>query len=282
MKRRAVLIGINRYQIPGADLRGCVNDVENVEAMLRGHFEFPQSGIRKVTDGRATTARIRREVTRLVESLKPGDVGLLHYSGHGSNIPDTNGDEADQRDEILCPSDLDWYSPDLPTDDWLREQLDGLADGAHLTVIFDCCHSGTATRAIPRPDEPRSRYLPHPYDLMATESGRALRGTMRGSAERASRALPVPTPSDISVADISEVLLTGCRADQESADAKIGQSFEGAMSHSLVQAVTAAKGRLTYRELHERMVDWLAGEYTQVPQLEGRAEHLDLGVLQPY
>lgn len=281
MKRRAVLIGINRYQVAGADLRGCVNDVENVEAMLRGHFEFPQSGIRKVTDGRATTARIRSEVTRLVESLKPGDVGLLHYSGHGSNVPDKNGDEADERDEILCPTDLDWYDPDLPTDDWLREQLDGLADGAHLTVIFDCCHSGTATRAIPRPGDPVARYLPHPYDLMAAESGRSLQGTLRGAATRAARTMPEHTPADVSVADLPEILLTGCRADQESADARIGRTYQGAMSHSLVRAVKAAKGNLTYRELHERMLEWLAGDYDQVPQLEGRAANLDQLVLQP-
>jgi uncharacterized caspase-like protein len=34
MAKRALLIGINKYQIPGADLRGCVNDVKDLSAAL--------------------------------------------------------------------------------------------------------------------------------------------------------------------------------------------------------------------------------------------------------
>lgn len=34
MAKRAVLIGINKYRIPGADLRGCVNDVKSIESVL--------------------------------------------------------------------------------------------------------------------------------------------------------------------------------------------------------------------------------------------------------
>jgi hypothetical protein len=86
----------------------------------------------------------------------------------------------------------------------------------------------------------------------------------------------------VAIADIPEVLLTGCRDDQTSADANIRGNFEGAMSHSLVRTVNAARGRLTNRELHEGMLEWLAGRYTQIPQLEGRHAHLDHPVLQPY
>lgn len=59
----------------------------------------------------------------LVASGKKGDVLLLHYSGHGANVPDANGDEADRRDEILCPTDLDWKSP--LTDDWWPRRSTG-------------------------------------------------------------------------------------------------------------------------------------------------------------
>jgi len=34
MAKRALLIGINKYQIAGADLRGCVNDVTDLSAAL--------------------------------------------------------------------------------------------------------------------------------------------------------------------------------------------------------------------------------------------------------
>jgi AMMECR1 domain-containing protein len=34
MAKRAVLIGVNRYRMPGSDLRGCINDIKNMQATL--------------------------------------------------------------------------------------------------------------------------------------------------------------------------------------------------------------------------------------------------------
>ena len=121
MARRALLIGINRYLIPGADLRGCVNDVKNIRAALLRYFDFRSSDIKMLTDLRATKKAMQSGIKALVSSGSKGDVLYLHYSGHGSNVPDKNGDEADHRDEILCPSDLDWKDP--LTDDWLRTDV---------------------------------------------------------------------------------------------------------------------------------------------------------------
>jgi len=277
-KRRALLIGVNSYRIPGADLRGCVNDVENVRDMLLRWFDFPRSGIRTVTDGRATQDRIKESMAKIIGSARPGDVVLIHYSGHGSNIPDADGDEADERDEILCPHDLDWKSDDQLSDDWLRTTLDQVPDGVNLTVTFDCCHSGTGTRPLPRPGEPMARFLPHPLDLLAGESGRALRGEVHSVRRQRSRGT---LAGDVHDVDIPEVLLTGSRDDQTSADAFIDGDYHGAMSYSMWTAVDKAKGRLTYRQLHERMLEYLEGSYSQVPQLEGRAALLDMPVLRP-
>ena len=77
-----------------------------------------RKNIRTLTDLQATKKAMQSEITRLIGKARAGDVLLLHYSGHGSNVPDRNGDEADRRDEILCPTDLDWQDPLL--DDWLR------------------------------------------------------------------------------------------------------------------------------------------------------------------
>jgi len=179
MAKRALLVGINRYKIPGADLRGCVNDVKNMRSVLSRYYGFADKDIRTLTDLQATKKAMQSEITRLIGKARAGDVLLFHYSGHGSNVPDKNGDEADARDEILCPTDLDWLDPLL--DDWLRVEFDKLPAGVNFTVIMDCCHSGTNTRAIQPPDAKRiERFLPCPLDLLATESGRRLRGTVRG------------------------------------------------------------------------------------------------------
>src|SRR5262245_56254248 len=180
MAKKALLIGINRYKIPGADLRGCVNDVENMKGVLTQMYGFAGNDIAVLTDFAATTKAMQAAISKLVREARQGDVLLLHYSGHGSNVVDVSGDEPDRRDEILCPTDLDWHKPLL--DDWLRKTFDRLRPGVSLTVIMDCCHSGTNTRVLLPPDAPSiPRFLPNPLDIMAAESGRKLRGKVKGS-----------------------------------------------------------------------------------------------------
>ena len=164
MAKKAVLIGINRYRIPGADLRGCVPDVKNMSKVLQRNYGFDAGDICMLTDFAATKGAIQEAITGLVSGGRRGDVLVLHYFGHGSNVPDDNSDEADNRDEILCPTDLDWY--DTLRDDWLRGVFDSLKDGVSLTMISDSCHSGTFTRAVEPPDAPViERYLPSPWDI---------------------------------------------------------------------------------------------------------------------
>lgn len=280
MAKKAVLIGINRYRIPGGDLRGCVNDVQNIQSVLMEHFGFAKGDITMLTDLSATTAAMRKAIAGLVASGKKGDTLYLHYSGHGSNVPDKDGDEkrtkkGDVRDEILCPADLDWNDPLL--DDWLRTTFNKVKAGVNLTVVFDCCHSGTATRAPRPPDAPIiPRYLPSPFELIDAESGRKPRGKLTSKLKIGKG------KKDVVVADIGELLLTGCRDVQTSADAYIGGSYNGALTYYLASVLRAAKGKLTYRELHERVLKQLSvNDYDQVPQLEGSKANLDRPFLGP-
>ncbi|MEN4401517.1 caspase family protein [Mycolicibacterium senegalense] len=274
MAKKAVLIGVNRYRVPGNDLRGCVPDVKNMAELLQQRYEFDPDDISLITDFKATKEAIETAVTGLVRGARRGDVLLLHYSGHGSNVPDDDGDESDERDEILCPTDLDWNDP--LRDDWLRSVFDGLADGVSLTVITDSCHSGTVTRALEPPDAPViERYLPSPWDLAAAESGRGLAGATRGTRRHKPAA-------DVVHVDIPEVLISGCRADQTSADAAIAGGFAGALTYNLVEAVTESRTPLSYRELHDQTCAKLKrGRYEQVPQLEGSEARLEQPFLSP-
>lgn len=278
-KKKALLVGINRYRIPGADLRGCVNDVKNMQMVLTKYYGFVASDIAVLTDYDATKKAMQAGIVKLLKQAKKGDVLLLHYSGHGANVPDKNGDEADNRDEILCPTDLNWYDPLL--DDWLRTTFDQLGEGVNFTVIMDCCHSGSNTRAILPPNAPSiPRFLPCPLDLMAAESGRKLRGATRATLRRSSTTNR--RKSDIVEVDIPEVLITGCRDTQTSADAYIGRSYNGALTYNLVAAIKAARGRISYRDLHANTMQRLqASDFDQVPQLEGRKSWFDAPFLAP-
>jgi hypothetical protein len=116
--------------------------------------------------------------------------------------------------------------------------------------------------------------------MMAEESGRKLRGTLRGELRVSPRARR--KKSDVVVADIPELLITGCRDTQTSADAYIGNSFNGALTYNLVATLNEAQGKISYRDLHTKTLAKLKrGGYDQVPQLEGRKTHFDQMFLAP-
>jgi hypothetical protein len=278
MAKRAVLVGINKYAQPGANLRGCVNDVIDMKAVLTQLYGFADADVTTLLDEQATQAAMQTAITDLVASGESGDVLVLHYSGHGSHVRDVNGDEDDMRDEVLCPHDMSWDTPFL--DDWLRTSFDKLAEGVNLTVVMDCCHSGSNTRAFDPPDAPLiPRYLPNPQlvedgvdldDELASRSG-SRAGRSRSTSPRRRRR----GNQDVHIVDLSESLITGCRDTQTSADARIDGTFHGALTYYLVAAIRELGAEASYRQIHARTLQLLDGEYEQVPQLEGRKEHLD-------
>ena len=70
---------------------------------------------------------------------------------------------------------------------------------------------------------------------------------------------------------MQEILLSGCKSHQTSADAYIDNDYHGAMSYHAIKAITDAKYKITYAELHKRLLSMLqVAMYDQEPQLEGK------------
>lgn len=282
MTKKALLVGINKMHIPAAELRGCVNDVQGFRALLVERFGFAHQNIVILTDLQATTKAIREAVSNLVRGATRGDVLLFHYSGHGSNAPDRSGDEAEYRDETLCPADLDWRAP--LTVDSLNAQFNKIPEGINLTVTLDCGFSGTNTRTLLPPDAPIvPRYLPSPWDLIAGESGRRITGRFlrsggeaRPSQERRRDVVTIDAPGALGVQ------LAACRPSQTACDAYIDGTYYGVLTHYLIAAIKRSNTPLSYRDLHAKMVSLIReGGFDQVPQLSGRKVLLGLPFLAP-
>jgi uncharacterized caspase-like protein len=111
MAKRAVLIGCN-YPGTKAELHGCVNDVTRMYKCLVDRFGFSEDEITVMvdTDKRSvqpTGANIKRVLKQLIGVSVPGDILVMHFSGHGTQVPDETGDDDnDGLDEAIVPTDL--------------------------------------------------------------------------------------------------------------------------------------------------------------------------------
>ena len=239
----ALLVCVNKYKIPGNNLRGCLNDVKNMRVLL-GHNDFSVLHVRSLTDEQATKQRIMDSLEQMVMNMKEGDHGVFHFSGHGSQVPDTNSDESDSLDEILCPHDFDWTSTYI-TDDGLREILSNLHPGATLDVVLDACHSGTGLREV---GDLIARFIPYtgPMPRIEYNPSYMLRG------------LDQPNVA----------LWAGCRSDQTSADAFIDNIYQGAMTWAFTLAAGLSTDR-TRTGIAKRVGMILKQRgFDQEPQLE--------------
>jgi metacaspase-1 len=249
--KKAFLVGINDYPGTSNDLMGCVNDVRNMQDLLVSMFSFRAEKVRMITDRQATTANILKGLENLVSGAQSGDLLVFHYSGHGSQVPDTSGDESDKFDEILCPYDLDWKSKVIRDDD-LSRILGSLPGGVHVEALLDSCHSGTGLRVMGRHNRSylRERYLAPP------------KGLMEGHGEELVRTTAIK-PAKV------RVLWAACRSNQYAADALLDGKYGGAFTTFLCNLVHQANGSIYRKDLIKGLRTGLkTAGFEQVPQLE--------------
>ena len=88
MARRAVLIGINKYKVPGADLRGCVNDVRNLQGVLTTYYGFAAKDIVLLTDFDATKTAMEKAIGKPIKIEKKESTPATRIALLSSNAVD--------------------------------------------------------------------------------------------------------------------------------------------------------------------------------------------------
>lgn len=230
MKRYALLFGLNYAHCASGELRGCINDVRLMTKFLQDELGF------SVTAYTDDTARQDTSKAGILKHLKAAaarsvrdnlDVVWIHFSGHGSSMEDTTGDEDDGQDECLVPSDYE--TAGFIMDDDINRVFASFNPKTHVICVFDCCHSGTMAD------------LKYGFD----ETGTA-------SVENTNCKIGAKI-----------ITLSGCKDEQTSADAYgvAGQAqFTGAMTACLLEVLTDSKARedifvmmqLLHKELQAR------------------------------
>jgi len=286
--KKALLIGINYFGQQG-ELRGCINDVKNIKNLIqsRGFFEDPSRMIILTDDQRdpryqPTRDNIIEAMHWLVSGAQPNDSLFFHYSGHGSQTMDDDGDEVDGSDETILP--VDFKSAGQIVDDEMNAILvQQLPTGARLTAIFDSCHSATALD-LPfvydcngQPKQQKYSRKTAAMDLL--DSGLSMKaGNMFDKFSGAKKAFntlsalgnegqaqEITAQTRSTQADA--IMFSGCKDNQTSADTNVsGYGATGAASFAFINAVRNG-GNLTYTELLATMRDTLYGKYDQKIQM---------------
>jgi hypothetical protein len=130
-------------------LAGTLNDVNCLAHLLKTRFEFSGGGIVMLRDDdprpafQPTFANIANACRWLVGDARHGDSLFFSFSGHGAQLRDPLGEEADGMDETLLPVDFESAGQirDTQLNQWL---VSSLPQGATLHAVIDSCHSGTA------------------------------------------------------------------------------------------------------------------------------------------
>jgi hypothetical protein len=252
--KKALLVGINIYKPElDANLRGCVNDVETMRKLLIDNFKFLSENIRVLIDERATKQGILDRLKWLLGGAKEGDELVFHYSGHGSQVRDRNGDELDdQLDEILCPHDLDWDDP--LTDDHLANLFKQLPKGVHLTMLCGSCHSGSISKSMSEIYRNSSKSITAPFDIRSRSYNKILPKNKMGKKDKGTQ---------------RHVLMSGCKDNQTSADAYIDGKYQGAFTWALTKTIRENPD-IEWKQAHIKTVELLSN-YSQEPQLSGDA-----------
>jgi hypothetical protein len=286
---RALLVGINAYKT--SPLRGCVNDVMQMKQLLTEYYGFTEESFKLVLDADATSANIKAGLEWLAQGgADPNMVRVFHYSGHGSRLADQSGDEPDGQDETLVP--VDYKTAGMLTDDTLKTCYDRFPKNSNLTLIMDSCHSGTVNKLVAedvvfrflpvsraeeaRINAARAKFSEDQRDYVRQEI-RNLRSENLSDAELDARIekffinFEKKRFGDIRTRE-GNILLAGCKPEQQSADARIEGAYHGAFTFYLAKAITESNGQLTYRQLVERADKGLSQNgYGQIPQLEYRS-----------
>ena len=247
--KKALCIGINDYPGVDSDLNGCINDCNDwADALLGRSF-----AVTKLQNSEATKAAILGEFIKLLESSGPDDVAVLTYSGHGTWLPDVDGDEDDGRDEAMCPYDLS--ETNLILDDDISNIIhEHKKPKTKMVMVMDCCHSGTMIKAacLSNPGHIKVRYLPPTKFVKNPKLVEAM--TISSSRPKVC-SLP------------GAVLLAGCRDVEYSYDASFGTRANGAFTYYALESLKKAPANYSawMKEVKKALP---TNKYPQTPQIQ--------------
>jgi len=154
--RWAIIVGVGRYEdasMSGRSLQYSETDAQAMYDALTTRCQVPATNAILLKGPKATKAGVEAALADIGRRAKPGDTVFFYFSGHGSYVPDKDGDEADgdRLDEVLLPYDAVLGREDTYIiDDYLGWLVSRISANS-VAIIIDSCHSGGQGKSVPAP-----------------------------------------------------------------------------------------------------------------------------------
>jgi len=158
--KHGLVIGLGQYQDRTWGTVHGDKDVPLVKSMLAS---CGYKDVVTLDNKEATKAGILTAFVNLSKRCKKGDVVYIHFSGHGQQITDVNGDEEDGFDEAWIPYDAKYaYSESYKGENhliddeiatWLITLKNKIGANGKILLVVDACHSGDSDRGTEAEEE---------------------------------------------------------------------------------------------------------------------------------
>ncbi|SCX99491.1 Caspase domain-containing protein [Nonlabens sp. Hel1_33_55] len=268
-EKYAIIVAVGDYpENSGWGNISSVNDVDLIKTSLASQG-FLEKNMVTIMNDQATKAGLLSTFADLQKRLKKGDILVVHFSMHGQQVFDDNGDEVDNLDEALVPFDaFATYSDSYTGQNHLRDDdlgniIKGFrnklgADG-QLLFLLDSCHSGGATRGAkarggngalvpPNWDEEKKK-----KSIAATSDG----SDLMEKVELNKKAAPF-------------VMISGASSRELNYEYK----GNGSLSYAFAKAMTTLGTDFTYRQLFNKITAEMATiAPRQKPAIEGDIDY---------
>jgi metacaspase-1 len=259
---RALSLHIGLNEVSGAAYAGwtgplaaCEFDAKDMAALAKTRGIKPTLLLTK----QGTRAKVLAAFRSAAKELAAGDLFFVSYSGHGGQVPDVSGEEADKQDETWC-----LYDGQL-IDDELYFELSRFKAGVRILVLSDSCHSGTVVRAgPPAPGTPtqRPKMMPPAVGLRVYGEHKAFYDGLQREVAKAAGTAPTDPDSALANVVVSErltaivqkfdpalILISGCQDNQTSMDG----DHNGAFTEQLLKTWNHGAFSGHYAAFHARI-----------------------------
>ncbi|MFQ5641338.1 MAG: DUF4384 domain-containing protein [bacterium] len=260
-QKHALLIGVGDHVIESYSLLGPKNDIPAFRQLLIEKYGFQPENIEVLQGQNAIRSNIVTAFERrLIAPVGENDLALFYFSGHGTQITDVNGDEADGLDEAFIPYDGQSEGT-LLIDDDLATLVERIPT-SQVVVIIDACHSGTGTRGLVRARRVPAKSLGLPDSPPPKRSSNGKSTTLGEELTNA---------TVISAARADQIAADYPFLKQASTSREAVNPYMGALTYYLLEAASDnPDSSLTYPLLIEHVSAALATDgFEQAPQLEG-------------